>query len=365
MECRRTFPGSERAIGAYRVLLLLVFLFAVSGPLGSGASASTIPRYNMGSVPDQTVWSGSSREFLLHWDNRVGVLMSVEATPLPDGLLTLEPVDDTNWHFRFEPDDTDTTPIRVEVTAIDGGQQLTYRWELVPQAVLRPEADFFSSGPHTQSPIPPYGVSVFDLTDPLPVFMNYGQRNVHQVRIVGEIVEIEVGHANGLYEAYFDGGRRDIRAMEIIAERIVFRSPARLKQTAVSLSARELVFEGDGQIQTTPEEQTQSAGTNNGGGIAGVDGLPGGNIFLEVGEIVADGPGVRFDLTGGQGQPGGPGQHGANGSSIATSWSSVRYCDSGICKTHTPAANHRIIYWRYMFLGIKAAEGGGANSLAQ
>ncbi|MCL4181578.1 MAG: hypothetical protein KJ072_28050 [Verrucomicrobia bacterium] len=325
MKSHQIYPG--RPALPCRILLLLGLLFALGGVFGP-AAASANPRYNLGSVPDQTVWSGSSLEFLMHWDNRVGVLMQVEATPPPAGLLTLEPLNDTDWHFRFQPAESDVTPIRVEITALDGGQQASQSWELAPQAELPPEADFFSSGPHTQAPIPPYGVTVFDQTDAVPASLNYEQRNLHQVRIVGEIVEIEAGHANGLYEAYFDGTRRDLRAMEIMAERIVFRSPARLKQTAVILSARELVFERDGRIQTTPEERTESAGATSSGGRAGVDGLPAGDIVLAVGEILTDNPGVRFDLTGGRGQPGGPGQHGANGSSItSTTWTSITVSD--------------------------------------
>jgi hypothetical protein len=167
------------------------------------------PRYNLGSVPDQTVWSGSSREFSLHWANRSGVVMLVEATPAPEGTLILEPLNDTDWQFQFTPAESDVTSFQVVVTALEGGQQTSQSWEMAPQAVLPPEADFFGSGPHTQAPIPPYGVTVFDQTDPVPALLNYEQQDLHRVRIVGEIVEIEAGHANGLFEAYFDGTRRD------------------------------------------------------------------------------------------------------------------------------------------------------------
>jgi hypothetical protein len=113
-------------------------------------------------VPDQSVWSGSSRAFLLHWNNRVGVLMLVEATPAPAGVLSLEPLDDTDWRFQFTP-----------------------------------------------------AVSNLTQTDPVPASLNYEQQNLHRVRIVGEIVEIEAGHPNGLFEAYFNRIRRDLLAMEI------------------------------------------------------------------------------------------------------------------------------------------------------
>ena len=179
--------------------------------------------------------------------------------------------------------------------------------------------------------------------------------------IVGETVEIEEGHENGLFEAYFSGSRRDLASVEIISERVVFRSSARLKQTDLRISARELVFEGEGRIKTTPDEQIESPGATGAGGRAGADGLPAGDVELAVGEILADGPGIRFDLAGGQGQPGGPGQHGAPGSDISTVWSSVRVCDSGFCKTHTPASGYTIIYWRYV-LAVTVREEGAKSS---
>jgi hypothetical protein len=343
------------------VLHLFLALVLLGGALWPAAVLAG-PRYNLGSVPDQTVWSGSSREFSLHWDNRSGVVMLLEATPTPTGLLTLEPLDDTDWRFEFTPAVSDVTPFQVVVTALEGGQQTSQLWEMAPQAMLPPETDFFGSGPHTQAPIPPYGVTVFDQTDPVPASLNYEQQDLHRVRVVGEIVEIEAGHSNGLYEAYFDGTRRDLLAMEIIAERVVFRSAARLRQTAVSISARELVFEGEGRIQTTPDERTESPGATNSGGRAGVNGLPAGDIVLAVGEILTDGPGIRFDLSGGRGQPGGPGQHGANGSSISSRWSSVEVCDWPLCKTHTPASGYTIIYWRYRVAGITVEDGGAETA---
>jgi hypothetical protein len=57
----------------------------------------------------------------------------------------------------------------------------------------------------------PHEISVFDRPDPLPGDLNYQRQTLRQVRIVGETVELEAGNRNGLFEAYGDGSRRDLR----------------------------------------------------------------------------------------------------------------------------------------------------------
>lgn len=286
--------------------------------------------------------------------------MAFTASPQPAGLLSLEAYDDTDWILQYAPAAGESQPFTLTVTATIGEGQTSQSWQMDPEPELPPEQDFFGTDAHTQPPaVAPHEVEVFDRPDPLPASLNYEPaRTVRQVRLVGETVEIEAGHGNGIYEAYCDGSRRDIRSFEIIADRVIIRSRVWLKQTQVLIRARQLVFEGEGQIKTTPEERLTSAGTNASGGVAGVDGLPAGNLNLEIGEIEVNGGGLRLDLAGGRGQPGGPGQHGSDGSNVSTRWSSVRMCDSGICKTHTPSSGYVITYYYYTFAGITAKEEG-------
>ncbi len=333
------------------------FLCAALLPLQ--AQPNTPPRFALGTVPDQTVWAGSARFLLLHWNDQPGVVMTLEAAPVPAGRLTLEALEGPDWLLSYVPAPEDTTPFTVTVTAVAGGQQKAQSWQLSPEPALPPEAAFFGTDVHTQPPaVGRHEISLFDRPDPLPATLNYQQQTLREIRVVGETVELEAGHANGLYEAYCDGSRRDLRAVEIIADRVVVRSPVRFKQTQVLIRARELVFEGQGQIKTTPEERLTSAGTDANGGLPGVDGLAAGDVALEIGDLLVDGSTLRFDLTGGRGQPGGPGQHGTAGSTVDTRWSSVRFCDSGICKTHTALSGYTITYWYYTFAGVTAKEGG-------
>ena len=336
------------------ILGLLVFLPSTLHAQGEAAA-----RYALGTVPDQTVWVGSTRFLQLHWDNRTGVVMTLTADPAPTGHLTLAPFEGPDWMLSYAPDPADFSPFNLTVTAKADGQQASQTWRMSPQVTLPAEADFFGTDQHTQPPtVATHEVSVFDQVEPLQASLNYQSSLPHNIRIVGESVVLQQGHENGLYEAYCDGARRDLRSVEILAERVVVRSPVRWKQTDVTIRARELVFEGDGQIKTTPEEKLTSAGTDSKGGKPGVDGLPAGNLILDVGGVEEDAPGLRFDLSGGRGQPGGPGQHGSAGSSVSTRWSSVRFCDSGICKTHTPGSGYTITYYYYTFAGATVKKEG-------
>lgn len=336
----------------------LLPVLTVTGSLRA-QEAPAPARFNLGTVPDQTVWSGSSRFLRLHWNSQPAVVLTFEASPPPSGRLTLEPIDATDWLLTYIPAPVDILPFTVAVTANQGGQQRSDAWQFSPEPMLPPEADYFGTATHTQPPdLGNEEISVFDRPDPIPADLNYQRQTLRQVRLVGETVALEAGHPNGLYEAYGNGSRRDLRRFEIIADRVVVRSPVHLKQTEVLIRARELVFEGPGSIKTTPEEILTSAGTDAGGGLPGVDGLRAGNLTLEIAGLVADGPGLRFDLTGGRGQPGGPGQHGSAGSTVNTRWSSVRMCDSGICKTHNPGSGYVITYYYYTFAGVTAKEEG-------
>ncbi|MBE7501109.1 MAG: hypothetical protein HS113_12520 [Verrucomicrobiales bacterium] len=343
----------------HRLCALATSLALLGLSLTTTAQPAAAARYALGSVPDQTVWSGSERSFHLHWNDRPGVTMTVAASPAPAGPLILEPSAATDWRFHYRPAAADKTPFTVTVAASLGGETTAQSWQITPQPVLPPEAAVFGADQHTQ-PIPfaTAGIRVFDRPTPLAESLNYQQQILRDVRIIGETVELEANHPNGLYEAYGNGDRRDLKRVEIIAERLIIRSPVRFKQTQVTLQARELIFEGAGQIKTTPEERTQSAGINAAGGLNGADGLPAGHLTLQIGALHTDGPGVRFDLTGGAGQPGGPGEHGAAGASIDTYWSSARVCDSGMCKTHTPPDGTYIVYYRYTLAGTTVSQRG-------
>ncbi len=321
-----------------------------------------MPVYSLGTIPNQTVWVDSPRSFLVNWSNQTDATFTMTASPQPKGALTLVATNGGNWAFSFAPAPADKTPFTVHLSATANGQGDSQDFVLTPRPVLPPEATVFGTDKNTQPvAIGTYGINVVDQQTPLAESLNYESQELHNVQIVGETVTIEPGNSNGLYEAYFNGDRRDLQSMEVIAQKIIIGAPLRLKETDVTLWAQELRFESNGVIKTTPEEMTQSAGVNGGGGLPGEDGLPAGNITLNIGKLTTDNTNsreVRFDLTGGRGQPGGPGEHGVDGSSISTTWSSFRFCDSGICDTYTAPSGSAIVYWYYTIAGATVSKGG-------
>ena len=311
-------------------------------------------RYNVAAVPDQTVWSSTTRSFHLHWDEQLGTTFTYTASPQPTGTISLTPILGSDWQFSFTPSETDENPITITLRASRAGQSTSHEFVLDPQQALAPEEAFFASGEHTQAPVSRADVSVFVKTDPVARQLNYVNRNSRTVRIIGETVELEDGHANGLAEFF---GPNDIRSIEIIAERVIVRDVMIAKQTDLTIYARELAFEDDGKFVTTPQIKTTSPGTSGNGS----NGLDAGDITLHVGEIITDAPGARFDLTGGRGQVGGPGSHGTAGSDVTSLGTTKRVCDSGACKTHTVKSGYSLIYWEYRLAGIYVTGGGKEN----
>jgi hypothetical protein len=89
-------------------------------------------------VPDQTIWAGSSRFLLLHWNDQPGVVMTLVTTSRPSGRLTLEAFDSTDWLLTYVPAPEDKIPFMVTVMAAAGGQQQTQSWQISPNRFCRP-----------------------------------------------------------------------------------------------------------------------------------------------------------------------------------------------------------------------------------
>jgi hypothetical protein len=129
----------------------------------------------------------------------------------------------------------------------------------------------------------------------------------------GELV-IEKGHNNGLYASYNDIG--NIRSMVIMAEKLVIRSTWKLRGTNVTIHAKELVFEGDGQINTSPDGNGVPA-SRPADTFSGADGLDAGSVTLWADTVVNNPSKHSFDMTGGKGQDAGKGQNGVDGASMS------------------------------------------------
>ena len=323
-------------------------LAAVSNALTGCPIPAGLVQYWVGAIPDQIVWYGGRIQFLVGAHGMPSATFAVQTNPQPHGTISIEPVAGSNyWLLQHVPDVSDKTDFTVTIVASLGGQTTSQSFVISPQPILPPEQYVFGTTQHTGPPITTYETEHFERQSLLEEDFNYTKLKTYRVQIIGETVEIEAGNDNGLYEAYFDGNRQDIREMEIIGETIVFRSPARLKETKVTVYTRQLRFEGEGQLKTTPAEILTSAGQlQDGTGIAGKAGLKAGDITLNIGSFYAETSQPAVDLTGGRGQSGGPGKHGTNGYSVSGEyWMWAFTCDYILdSETFYAPANEVITY---------------------
>ncbi|MEK6626646.1 MAG: hypothetical protein AABY86_16885, partial [Bdellovibrionota bacterium] len=141
------------------------------------------------------------------------------------------------------------------------------------------------------------------------------QEGARSVKIVGLHLEIGPKLATEIYEIIHN--KDDIKRLEIDAETIVFKSSIHLPQTDVIIRAKNLFFEGDTKIDTSPRPfHIPVSKFQN-----GKNGLDAGNFEIYVESIVSSHlttTAKRFVSTGGQGQNAGPGQAGFDGSDAST-----------------------------------------------
>jgi hypothetical protein len=256
-----------------------VFTFDI---LNSLAAAFNVPRYPLGSIPDKMVYHGEAAHFLVYWEGHPDADFKMQVSPRPNGNIAFLPYSQTGTGgnegthvFVYAPAQSDITPFSVTISAMDegrapaGGENYSHTFEITPAAGFPAEATVFGSESHTQPPVISKS-KINVIKEPIPVpteNFNYNDDTVStiNVTIVGGLVEIEAGHENGLCEQYFVETVRLIENMKIIGEKVIFRSPARVKGANVTIYARELRFEGSGSLSTTPEEKPTPAKKAEGG----------------------------------------------------------------------------------------------------
>ena len=159
-------------------------------------------------------------------------------------------------------------------------------------------------------------ISITDIESTTLGSMNYLETTTHSVTVTGDVVAIGEGVGdNAIFATY--SGRKDIAEFHITAREVIVRSPLRLPQSNVSITAEVLRFEDDdpeapAQIITTPTIIT----TRPGKGVSGRHGLRAGDITINSRVVCADYDSLRFILDGGNGEPAGLGIDGVDGRSV-------------------------------------------------
>lgn len=275
---------------------------------------SPAPSYYFREIPDQRVRSAAGLELWVTTDNPddpqnpgPGTPLQIEATPSPAGSLNY---DSATGRLRYVSAAADRLPFRVQFRTTQG---VSGSFEITPFTPLAPEDAVLAydralpdetSRDYLQISEVPQGDGAF----------NDSTAQTFEVSISGHTLVFGEGHPAGLHRQF--NNRRNIRKLNLYADTILITSPFLLPQTEVTIHARELRFEGEGQIDTTPLKRNHvpAAATWENeltAGTPGDPGHPGGDVQVLV-ERFSSNPteAIRFVLNGGDGGPAGDGRDG-------------------------------------------------------
>jgi hypothetical protein len=347
----------------------------------TASGAAEIANYEIEQIPSLSIWHGDRMTFNTHWEGHTAASFDVMVTPQPQGEISVEPASDESgaWVFSYTPDAEDKTPFRVMLVGEDGPETISQAFDVLPMPKLPPEKTVFDSSEHTQ---PLYRQEVIQLVDSNQAeSFNYQDRVTYNVTVIGEelIFDVDLDDEARLINY---NQRKDIKNLELIADRLVIRSPLWFPGTNLKIWTRELVFEEGGMISTTPEQKTsdQPQVGQDETPLDGANGLNAGDIQLNIDSLSAPAyASVLFELNGGDGQAGSEGYNGAHGENVVISFGEcfdlpcpdddgVNYCtgtETEFCTVSQGAQyqGYQLIFWKQTFWGLtycdSTAFGGG------
>jgi hypothetical protein len=251
----------------------------VIGDMNATATAEykPLPVFDIGQIPPRDAPHDRTLEF--HMDaNWLGddVLFSFEPTfdpnyPEPEGPILIDPV---TGLFTYEPNDVnDRTAFIVTFRAesvVDVNEQAV---KITPIPDLPLEYEILSRPVH-DLPDPCDHIFVNEILSDEPQVLNGIEHDtVRSVTITGKLIFIEDVADNPVY--VYDNNL-DINDLTIFAETVVISDPLHLPQINVTIYARELIFEGLADINTTPIDLRAIPPDQE------TDGLRAGNISLYI-----------------------------------------------------------------------------------
>ncbi|UCG49757.1 MAG: hypothetical protein JSU94_08235, partial [Phycisphaerales bacterium] len=292
-----------------------------------------VPVFTIGEIPRREAPHGERLKFYVDANWLADPVFTMQADPEPVGPMWLDPA---SGLFTYEPNEAeDRAPFDVTFTATSGADANEQTVMISPKADLPTEYAMVSQT--TQDYPDPCDrdyilINEFGLQDPCDpnswVLFNCEMRATRSVTIAGKGIICE-DVENNLVFAY--DNNYDINDLTIYAETLVIRDPLRLPQTDVTIYARELVFEGDGNVNTTPLSDWRAltldpnrCSWENGYNdelepVDGNNGHAGGDISLFIESFEAEPQGLtRFIMKGGKGQAPEPGENGKAGANYCT-----------------------------------------------
>lgn len=276
------------------------------------ATYRPLPRFYFRAVPEQRARVGTTLEFLVHTDDPgdpqnpgPGAALQMEATPPPTIPMTF---DSTSGRITYTPVVTDRLPFTVRLATPQG---LASTFEITPLNTLAPQESVIEYDRPLPNDESRDYMQISEVSNGIELF-NDASNETFTVSISGKTLVFATDHSAHLHRQFND--RKNLRALRLYADKVVVRSPLILRQTQVTIHARELRFENDGRIETTPLPRVRippGAGPQDAGGQSGDGGHAGGDVNVFVERFFSDpATSTRFVMRGGNGGPAGQGRNG-------------------------------------------------------
>jgi len=281
----------------------------------------SMARFQIGAVPDQIVWHEGEITvgFYVLTDTlqAENVTLDYSVDFPPQGKITF---DENTGRFKYFPNKFDARPFTVTFTAQSGSKMITQDVKFTLMPAVPPEFSAFGE-PDANTPANNEDYTIVSETVRNGVSFNNTTRNVHNFSISGKELIFDSGLSNKLL---FLSGREDISELNLFAEKVIIRDALHFPSTNITIYAKELVFENQGSISTSPvmwDIKTDGAGKN---------GADAGNITLYIKDFKQSSPRFRFIAIGGKGQDtnnnGTPG-NGGNGGKVISTIDVSDFCD--------------------------------------
>ena len=300
-----------------------------------------LPSFYFKAIPEQHARTGKPVEFLIRpsdpddpQSQPANATVSVSISPQTAGPVSFDPV---TGHFRYAPSALDRLPLTLTLSAGQGPVATT---TITPLNPLIAEASVINLDRSMPDPESRDFVTITETKNPSKPF-NDENREVLTIDIAGHTLVFEADHPAHLFEAF--NNRNNVEKFRLYADRVIIRSPLVLPQTDVTIFARELRFERNGSITTTPIARGKKPAPNlwETEAILGINGDPaheGGDVEAFVERFHSDGSQpTRFFLNGGLGGDAGEGRHGRNETTLgflSPDWNLLmRRCGIPVCGT--------------------------------
>lgn len=281
--------------------------------------------FELGSIPDQRVWYGCP--LVLRFDTRrldVGSLR-YSLDPVPSGSVAF---DRDAGAFRFDPAPDDNAAFAATFSATHDGEDVSQTITIIPVPPLKAERDVIRGRPVAPDPRDTHyfkrtvtsradGSEDHVISGMTLVVGGADDRNrLHRMYHVDRSLRMPADQRNAT----------PVRSLTLCADHLVIDDELYMPETDVRIFAREITFEGQARIDTSPlpwqRDRARGALETGAKGDDGVHGRKAGDVLLHCDRLNAAGEVVpRFILRGGSGQDAGEGKRWTAGTSYASTGS--------------------------------------------